>query len=250
MKKLFKLLNKHNKNYLLKHKANKRSVKAYQSSFEKQGLNIKVKDDFDYLEFSVLRTSYENMSKIQSSFFEIKESLRELWNVITYQEKHFLLYQELEPVMESLKSFEIDDKRYFITYLDHLINAYYDHDMLMFENPSYQKYLYDYSSLVTKEKIYGIVPIQNGFAQIDYIVGDDHDYVMYNREIRRFYHLKEGHKTTVGVVNDLSNEEIENIALMIKKDEEKKLVNYLIEHEITNKKLMKKLLKKQRKFAS
>lgn len=248
MKKLFKLLNKHNKQYLIKNKVNKKTVKAYRARFEKQGLNIKVKDDFDYLDFSILKTSFDNMTEIQSAFFEIKESLRELWNVITYQEKHFLLYQELDPVMDSLKSFEREGKRYFITYFDALINAYYDHDMLMFENPSYQKYLYDYSSLIHLDHQYGILPIQNGFAQVDYIVGNDDHYVMYNREMRRFYHVNKNEKTSVGVVRELKDKEIEAIARMIKNNEEKELIDYLIEHEITNKKLMKKLKKKQRKF--
>lgn len=248
MNKLFKLLNKHNNNYLMKQKSNKKSVKAYDENFKKQGINLKVKDDFDFLEFSILRTSYDNMTKIQTSFFEIKESLRELWNVITYQEKHFLLYQELNPVMDSLKSFEIHEKRHFIVYFDSLINAYYDHDMLMFENPSYQKYLYDFSTLITDSNQYGIIPIQCGFADVDYIVGTDEDYVMYNRAMRRFYHIKDSQKLTVGVVRDLKDEEIDTIAKMIKNNEEQNLINYLIEHEVTNKKLMKKLLKKQRKF--
>ena len=33
----------------MKQKSNKKSVKAYDENFKKQGINLKVKDDFDYL---------------------------------------------------------------------------------------------------------------------------------------------------------------------------------------------------------
>lgn len=249
MRKVYKILNKYNKNYLYKQKENRRSVKFYLKDFERQGLDLKIKDDFDYLEFTLLRSSYENMRSIQNAFFEIKESLRDLWTVITYQERHFLLYQELDKTMDELKSFEVEDKRYFITYFDMLMNAYYDHDMLMFENPSYVKYLYDFKDIVDDKADYGIEPLKQGFAQIDYIVGDDENYVMYNRVMKRFYHIHQHHKVSVGMNVVLNDEHIHNIALLIKNYEKEELINYLIEQELGSKKVLKKLVKLQKKLS-
>ncbi len=248
MKKLYKLLNKYNKEYLYKQKENKKTMKAYKKDFERQGLDFKIKNDFDYLAFSILKTSFDNMTSIQKAFFEIKESLRELWPVITYQEKHFLLYQELNPVMDSLKSFEIDDKRYFMTYFDDLMNAYYDHDMLMFENASYQKYLYDYKNIINLEMDYNIIPIENGFADVDYFFGSKDHYILYNQSVKRFYIYKGSEQDTVGFVQVLSDKQIETIAQLLHAEDKAGLLEYLIEEDLATKRLKKKLIKKQRKM--
>lgn len=248
MDKVFKLLNKYNKNYLYKEKDNKKSVKFYAKTFKRQNIYIKVNNDFDYIDFSIIRTSYENMKTIQNEFFNIKESLRDLWSVISYKEKHFLVYQKLGPFLDTLKCFYVDDKRYFITYFDNLVNAYYDHDMLMFTNDNYRKYLYDYSKISSNENLYGIIPIQAGFAQMDYILGDEDNYVMYNKRNKRFYYVNEERKVSVGVTRVLEDEEIKQLSLIIREDDQLAFVKYLIKHDIGNKKLMKKLNKLNRKL--
>lgn len=248
MKKVFKLLNKYNKNYLIKQNENIKSIKSLRKDFEKQGLYQKINDDFDYIEFTILRTSYENMKFIQNSFFEIKESLRDFWDVVSYPERKFLLYNELEPKINQVKYFIFDDKKYLISYFDDLINAYYNHDILMFENEAFRKYLYDYKKIVNLNTDFGILPHQANFAQIDYIFGESDKYIMYNKAMRRFYLVDNDDKSSFGLVSVISDEDIKVIANLVLSDDKVGFVNYLIENDLVKKRLLKKLIKIQKRF--
>lgn len=248
MKTVFKILNRYNKNYLYKQGDNKRSMNYYQKEFSPQGLYEKIENDFDYIDFTIKRTSFENMRSIQREFFNIKESLRELWDVISYQEKHLLVYNKLTPFLDTLKSFECDGKRNYISFFDELINAYYDHDMLMFENTAYHKYLYDYTKIVTLDNLYGIEPIRSGFAQVDFIMGESDHYVMYNMEMKRFYINNNGVQTTVGLQNELSEEQIVECAKLLKSEDVLSFIAYIIEHDLIDKRAYKKLSKIEMKL--
>lgn len=249
MKKVFKLLNKYNKNYLIKQNENIKSMKSLKKDFEKQGLYKKVNDDFDYIEFTILRTSYENMKSIQNSFFEIKESLRELWEVVSYAERKFLLYNELEAKVSEIKYFIFDDKKILISYFDDLINAYYNHDILMFENEAFRKYLYDFEKIVNLENDFGILPHQAGFAEIDYIKGDKDKYIMYNKAMRRFYMVDNNIKSSFGLLSVISDQEMIDIADLVLADDKEGFINYLIDNDLSKKRLLKKLKKIQKKFS-
>ncbi len=248
MKKVFKLLNKYNKNYLVKQNENIKSMKSLRKDFEKQGLYKKVNDDFDYIEFTILRTSYENMKQIQNSFFEIKESLRDFWEVVSYSERKFLLYNELEPKVSKIKYFIYDDKKYLISYFDDLINAYYNHDLLMFENEAFRKYLYDYKKIINLDTNFGILPLEADFGQIDYISGDNDKYIMYNKAMRRFYLVDKNMKYSFGLPSVINDEAIKDISKLVLADDKEGLVNYLIDNNLVQKRLLKKLIKIKKKF--
>ena len=247
MHKLEKLLNKYNKQYLFKLKTNVSQHKLYEKELLRQGLFFKVVDDNDFIRFEVVKTSYDNMRSIQKAFFEYKHELRDIWNVISYQEKHFLLYQKLSPFMDKLKHFNYDGKRYFIAYFDDLINAYYDHDMLMFDNEAYRKYLYDFNKIIIDQDKYGVLPLKADFSQAKFIVGDNDDYVLYSKAVNRFYHYY-GSNTSYGISKELSDEQIANIANLILNRDKEAMVNYLIENDLGNKRLIKKLKRIAKKF--
>lgn len=247
MDKLAKRLNKYNKNYLFKQKTNIRQHKLYRNGLMRQGLFFKLKDDEDFINFEIIKTSFDNMRKIQKEFYEIKQELEDLWDVISYQEKHFLLYQKLSPFMDSLKHFFIGDKRYFITFFDELINAYYDHDMLMFENEAYRKFIYDFKKLSRLDSKFGILPLQAGFSQVRFIIGDKDNYVVYSDKVNRFY-LFGDTKLDFGLSKDLSDQQIAIIAKYILENDKEGFVYFLIEENLGNKRLIKKLKRKAKKF--
>ena len=130
MEKLGKTLNRYNKKYLYKQKKSREIHKKYQKDLQRQGLYFKVRDDNDFIRFEIIKTSYDNMRAIINEFFKIKHDLEDLWDNITYKERHFLVYKKLEPFMQDLKHFYVEDKRYYIAYFDDLMNAYYDHEIL------------------------------------------------------------------------------------------------------------------------
>lgn len=248
MHKVYKLLNKYNKTYLHKQKNNVLTIKSYSEDFKRQGLYFKVTNDFEYIDFTVLKTSFDNMKAIQNKFFETKEELREYWDVIKYSERHFLLYQSLQPFVSTLKSFQLDDKVYLITYFESLINAYYHHDMLMFENSAYRKYLYDYKKIISTNKEINILALENDFGDIDYFKRNADDYIMYNKSVNRFYIVKDNAKLSFGLSELVSETDVEVIANFILLNDKKSFVNYLVENKLGKKRLIKKLIKMQRKI--
>ena len=240
MLKLSKLLNKYNKQYLYKEKTNVWQFRRYEKELSRQDLFFKIKNDEDFIRFEVIRTSYDNMREIQNKFFDLKAEFGEVWDVISYQEKHFLLYQKLAPFMDSLKHFIYQDKRYFVAFFDDLINAYYDHDMLMFENDAYRKYLYDFNKIVIDPSKFGILPVKSGFSQVDFIVGDDDNYVLYSSLVNRFY--KDNNAgISFGISKPLNEEQVHTIASFIYNNEKEALVDYLIFTQLGSKRLLKRL---------
>ena len=214
MEKIFNLLNKYNKNYLHKQNENKKLLKKYKNEFNKQGLYFKVNDDFDFIDFLVIKQSYENMSNIQNKFFQIKDELIDLWDSISYQEKHFLLYKDLNPFLDNLKSFYIDDKRYFISYFDHLINAYYDHDMLLFENEGFRKYLYDYKKIVSLDNKYNYIPLKSNFTHLKLINENENMFIMYDVLMKRMY-IYSNRKVSVGLYHNIDLKAVNEISNFI-----------------------------------
>lgn len=248
MDKLGKLLNKYNNQYLYKDKTNIALVRQYEEELLRQGLFFKINSDEDYIKFEVIKTSYDNMRKIQNEFFDLIKEIGEVWQVISYQERHFLLYQKLTPFMDTLKNFYVDDKRYFIAYFGDLINAYYDHDMLMFENEAYRKYLYDFKKIISPIDKYGYLPLKSNFTQAKYVMGDNENYILYNKKINRFYHYGKS-KQSYGFSRDINDDQVFDISKFLYHQDKEGLLEYLITHKLAGKRLLKKLLKMQRKLS-
>lgn len=247
MNKIFKMLNDYNDNYLFNVSDNRQLVKKYDELWKDQGLSLKVDNDFDFIDFLIKKQSFDNMEAIKNKFFEVKEELRELWDVVSYPERHFLLYKELNPFIDTLKSFTHNEERIFITYFDKLINAYYDHDMLMFDNINYRKFLYNYTQLVN-DNSYGILPLVNGYTTIDVIKGDDTNYVMYKRELKRFYivnHIAEDevYKATFALTYNPNERQINDILDLLLSGVNKDIVQYLLDENLVHKKLIRKFNK-------
>lgn len=247
MENLSKLLNRYNKKYLYKDKSNIKTYRSYEKALSRQGLYFKVKNDQDFIKFEIIKTSYDNMRAIQKKFFEIIKEMGEIWQVISYQEKHFLLYKKLNPFIDQLKYFEVDDRRYFIAYFDYLFNAYYDHDMLMFESKAYRKYLYDFKKIVIAPDDFMYLALKSNFSQAKYILGDQDNYVLYNKSIKRFYHASDRFNS-FGIFKEINEAQIFKLAKLIYNQDKLALVNYLLENDLANKALYKRLSKMQRKL--
>ncbi len=247
MKKLAKILNKSNNKYLFKQNKNKYEHKLYEKAFKRQGLYHKIKSDQDFIDFEIIKTSYNNMKKIQNKFLEIKANLEDLWDVISYQEKNFLLYQELAPFMETLKHFYVDDKRYFIAYFDQLINAYYDHEMLMFDHENYRKFIYDFKKIVVSIKENRLLALQAQFSETKFIVKNAKAYVLFSEQVNRFY-LIDNEVLDFGMSANLSQAQILDVANMILAKDSKDLMVYLSENELGKKRLLKRLKRQLRKI--
>ncbi len=247
MKKLAKVLNRSNKQYLYKQKINKSQHRFCEKEFKRQDLYFKIKSDQDFINFQIIKTSYDNMRAIQTKFFKIKNDLKDLWDVISYQEKNFLLYQDLAPFMETLKHFYVDDKRYYIAYFDDFINAYYDHEMLMFDHENYRKFIYDFKSIVYPIVNYNILPLQANFSETKYIVGNSDAYVLFSEQVNRFY-LFGSKNLDFGMSANLNSAQILDIATMILNEKTSELMVYLSENELGSKRLLKRLLRQIRKM--
>ena len=246
MKKIEKTLNKYNKNYLFKERENKSKARLYKKDLEKQDLDLEIKDDFDFIDFEIIKTSFDNMKEIQNKFFEIKQNLSEYWNVVTYQEKNFLLYKQLDPFLQSLKSFKKKDQRFFIAYFDDLLNAYYDHQMLIFDKKAFRKYLYNFKSLVNIDNLYKPESIKANFSQVNLLCEKEDSFVCYSKKVNRFYLFNDS-KSSFGFSADLSDENINAIAKMILKEDSEALMNYILENNLGKKRLLKRLKKIKRK---
>ncbi|NLC34434.1 MAG: hypothetical protein GX760_04130 [Erysipelothrix sp.] len=246
MEHLFKILNKENKEYLINDKSRLKDVEHYNKQWQKQGLTIKVDSDFRYFDFMLQKTSFDNMQTIMNTYFEIKEELREIWDIVEYKERHFLLYQQLNPIIEKLTPFYRGEKRLFITYFDELINAYYDHDMLMFDNDNFRKYLYHYESLVVSNQ-YGILPYESGYVDVDVIVGDDHNFVIYMHETKRFYWRQVRDDQPIdlsfGLAFQINMRQIQDIITIIRSHKKDELIHYLIEEQLIYPSIKKQIVK-------
>lgn len=247
MNKLAKLLNKYNKKNLYKLKTSKKIHKEYEPKFKRQGLFFKLRDDFDFIKFEVIKTSYDNMRSIQEEFFKIKLELDEYWDVVNYKNKNFLVYKQLSKHLNKLKHFYVDDKRYFIAYFDDLINAYYDHEMLMFDKEAFRKWLYDFEALVIDPNKYGLLPLEANFSSVKLTAKNQKAYVLYSEQINRFYYVSKD-KLSFGLIKSLNDQQIDDISKMIILEDKKALVTYLIENELGSKRLLKRLKRKLRKL--
>lgn len=248
MEKLAKRLNKFNKKYLYKVKTNISSHRLYQKELERQDLFFKLNNDEDFIKFEIIKTSYDNMRAIQKKFYEIKHDLADLWDVISYQERHFLLYNKLSPFMETLKHFYVEDKRYFIAFFDDLINAYYDHEMLMFDNEVYRKFIYDFQKITVSPDRYNILPIKANFSQVEFMLEDEEAYVLFSEAINRFYYYSSNEKLSFGISKPLNQSQKEEIANLILFMDKKDLIVYLIDNELGPKRLIKSLKRMLKKL--
>lgn len=246
MYKLAKLLNKYNKKSLYKLKTSKKVHKEYEPKFKRQGLFFKIRDDFDFIKFEVIKTSYDNMRSIQDEFFKIKLDLDEYWDVVNYRNKNFLVYKQLSKHLKGLKHFYVDDKRYFIAYFDDLINAYYDHEMLMFDKEAFRKWVYDFEALVIDPIKYGILPLEAGFSSVELTAKNKGSYVLYSEQINRFYYIFDD-KLSFGIQKNLDKDQVETISNLIVLEDKKGLITYLIENELGSKRLVKRLKRMLRK---
>lgn len=246
MNKLLKILNKEHKKYLYKDKSIIRNINLYKSFFKDNDLKFENKNDFSIIENQVMITSFNNMTKIQNKYFEISEDLGDVWSNLNYHEKQRLLYLRLNPFLDSLKCFYVENSRYFITYFDRLLNAYYDHNFLLFENLAYKKYLYNFKALIQKNTYYNYLALKANFSEVKFIYGNQGSFVLYHKDIQRFYLFDD--QISLGFNKELNEDQIVEIAKLFYNKDNLNLIEYIINNDLASNKTQKKLKRLKRKI--
>lgn len=231
-------MNRRNNQYLYKN--NKDTIKTYQKLFKTQGLPYQVKNDYDYLRFEMILTSYQNMKALQTHYFQTKETLNDLWNHLDYQEKKFLLYKDLDEMNKELPFFKVDNNKYYIAYFDDLINAYYDHEILIFETSNYRHLFNNFSDIIVPVEKYKTEPIKADFTSFVLLAENDQGYVFYAPTIKRFYH---SNGDNFGMHIDVYPSEVKRIGELFLTEDYNDLIDYLIDKCLLNKSMMKRFKK-------
>lgn len=152
-----------------------------------QGTPLVLKQEWDYLQASVILQGLANKQAIEQAYFLFMDEIEQYWNVLDYKERLRIMNIDLKKQYDALPHFTYEDRPYYIPFFDHRLNEIYRQEMIVFERKQYQKLRKAYSESIIDLDSYGTACFDGQFVPAKFLFQDGETAVFYHCGIHKFY---------------------------------------------------------------
>ncbi|NLC41384.1 MAG: hypothetical protein GX775_00820 [Erysipelothrix sp.] len=236
MIKTLELLEKYQPSGLLKNRETQKRINWLFEDSQLKALKPSIKSCLDYYQANLIKQGLLNKDALESNYEAIRSVNNAMWDSLLYQEKNMIANLDGQAIREKLPYFIVDGKHFYIPFLDYRLNHYYTYEMAIFDTKQYFGLYRNFKKYAVDVSIYGGTPYLYLSAGCLCLVNLEDKYVLYDAQ----------HETITVVLNgkDYSftmADSSKELASLLVGDSEKQLIDYLIDHDLINKKLLKRL---------
>lgn len=186
------ILNKQIKRSFTKSDYEMKIADSHIKEWEKQGQQVKLKTEMDYILMSTIFQSIDNKHKIEEAYILVRDNLAEFWGTLDYSERKRIVNFDMAKTYKSLPSFYSfkDGKTIYISFFDDRMNDIYSEESVMFELKQYHNLFKNYNSFIIPFSIFDYDCFNGEFVPTLCVVKDEESVVLYNRTLAKFYVLE------------------------------------------------------------
>lgn len=233
----------HTKEFKEKHKKMKQLLNQYAISMEGT-------EDTDLFLQEIIYTSLLAKRKFEDIFFEMYTSMYDYWYDLTYQQRKRFMNQALVDLKQELSSFQDGKQTIFFPCFTPFLNHLYTDELVLLDLKQYKAYIRNCAKEVNLS-CYGVRMYDYGFCSAQCVAQNHTSFVLYHEIVNRFYLYKETtcvKELSLDPKQDrLSKQQITKLAFSLLYEDEKALLEAILQEEILGKKGQKKVVKYNQK---
>lgn len=232
-----------------------KKMNANKKLFEDFHVVLKIKDEFDLMNYEILYCSLMNMKSIQDAYDAFVFHNYDMLSYLKYDEKVRMFNADLKEILVSMPMFydEENETHIYLPMYEAFLNRRIIENYEMMQLKQHKEYL---NSLKFDEKtamnLYGEKVYLTHFSPLKNVYEDERHICIYYDTLKKIYFIKKDTKTILNeiIICDHYRDdpiEIEHVCLiaeMIENYKYNECLNYLFENEFINEKTYKKIMKK------
>ena len=178
--KIIRILKKANNSELLKMSEVRKEIQRLNKELKPWGLDRNVKSPLDYYQLQIAEEGLKNKQTVEKLYEQIRNEMIDIWELIDYTKRNEFVYPRIHEAVIQMKSFVYQDKTVMIPFLEPVINALYDHETAVLELPQFFKMIHSFHDKVIDPSLYGILPYQAGFVDVQPVAETEKGYAVYD----------------------------------------------------------------------
>lgn len=249
------VLNKHAYKIAYNHSNIYKQIAASKELFDQFHVNVKIKNEFDLVDYVILYRSLCNMKSIQDAYDAFVFHNYDMISYLKYDEKVRMFNADLKNVLVSLPKFydQKNDYEIYLPVYEFLLNQRIIENYEMMQLKQHKEY---FNSLKIDAKtafsIYGEELYLSEFSPLIKVYEDERHICVYFDEIKKIYIIKKDTKTILNeiMISDhyidysLSIDDVVTIIQFIENYQYNECLEFLYKNQFINDKTYTKIKKK------
>lgn len=229
---------------ILKTSYAKQMIKENQELLNHYHLKFPCNKELDFFIFEIIVFSLKNKETIENAFLKAYDAMHDYWSSLVYTEKNHLIQVELKPMYESLKALKQEDEMIYIPIFDQRLNHIYASQMNLFELKQYDRLRFDLSSISLNYQL-SKSAIRFGFTSLKMIYELKEYYYAYCPLNHVVYKIQGENCLAIYGFERCSGDlaELMECMLLLEKENECALLQFLLDHHWLSEKHEKKVEK-------
>ena len=251
MKKICKILNKRYYEPLAKRKANKTFVKEMESKLQSYGLKKEIQDDLVYVQQQILYRGICNKEVLEEMFLDAYVNMYDYWYDLDYQQRKHQVNVDLQPYKDAMITFKHGEQTIYLPMFDERMNRIYENEMVLFALKQYQKLKHEFHDYIVSSNYYGKEVYASDFCDVQLLVENEHDWVLYDEQYHVLYLLQQDHIQTILAMQpkeEVNQDVLLELVRCVKEEDTYGLLKILVEKQLCDAALMKKWIKRMAKL--
>lgn len=247
MAKIEQILQKKYKDKLLKLAIHKKKLSKMQELLKEYRISCNPKDDVSYFQCEVLYESIYNKKRLEDCFLESFVEMQDFWEGLDYKERNHLVHVDIDRKCNDLKYFMAQDQKIYMAVFDEHINHVYADEIVNLELKQYRQFTKDFKDSI-QVNLYGSLPYQYNFSSASWVADNEKGYCLYYSHLNRFYYIEQ--ETCVRTLSldperreRLSEEKQSVLALLFMKQDERGVGEMIMELDLVDERMKKKIQK-------
>lgn len=243
-------LEKYAKTVSLKKTSSYKEIEKYHELLHKNHVESKLKNEYDIQATLIFLRGLLNKEYLFHIYiYNINEN-KELWELMSYQQRQILLHGQLESDLDKLPHFLYEQELILFPFFNESINHIFtnDYQSLLFKNTNQgiEQKIHQFDDPV---KRYGIYTLINGFCDFILVWQQENDYYLYLEQWHALYVFNQEIKSFTDKIIILdkyalvepTSKQLKEIAVLYYNDKEIELLQYLFDHQFISKKVFHKI---------
>lgn len=225
-----------------------------QKLFKEYGIACVMKDEFSFFQIEIIYESILNKQRFEDTYLTTYVTMHDFWEDLDYQERKHQMNVDIDRMRKELKSFPFNNEEIYMPMFDERMNRLYTQEIVLLELKQYGRFQRKFDDVIQKD-LYGINPYMYNFTSCLFICGDEKHFSIYNPDLNRLYFIEDFVCTSQlsfdpSKSGDTDFETMKHIAQLYMRQEEQELAKLLIDSNLINEHIKKKLNKYIQKMIS
>lgn len=218
-------------------------LKEYKNINKLYDLDISLKKDINVLKLQVFKEGLKNKRTFEDYFEKFRNEHYDMWNNMTFNERNFLITQDIATTKNSLTYFENDKgERIYIPFFNELLNTLYHKETAILELPQFLSLYDDFNDEILDISRYDIKPYVANMSNAKCITYRSDQTILYDFDIKTFFKIDNSkcESYPIYIKSEVTKKDIEDLAQLLVDNDFENFLLYMYEANLMSPRLKRK----------